>query len=153
MKRGYGEILKNAREKKGLKHSDAQKQLKITEVYLKAMEDEDEDVFEKPVYIRMFLKTYAKFLKVDDREIIELYESDPEGAAREKAAKKVQDDIAAGIRAEIADEPHEAENKAAAEKREKTAKVEKLEFSIKNKYRIIGAGLFLIIAAVVVIIM
>lgn len=87
MKRGYGELLKKAREAKSLKHSDIHKDLKIDVLYLKALEDESCDAFEKPVYMKLFLRTYAKHLKVNEAEVVSLYEHDPDIIEKEKEVK------------------------------------------------------------------
>ncbi len=75
---GYGEILKKARESRNLKFQEIQKATKIDISYLKAMEEEQLDVFEKAVYMKLFLKTYARYLKTDHTEILRLFEAAPE---------------------------------------------------------------------------
>ena len=69
---GYGEILKKARESRNLKFQEIQKATKIDISYLKAMEEENLEVFEKPIYMKLFLKTYARHLKTDHLEILRL---------------------------------------------------------------------------------
>lgn len=71
---GYGEKLKKAREDMGLKISDVYKIIKIDPNYIKAMEEENASVFEKEIYMKLFLKTYARFLKIDYKEILSLFE-------------------------------------------------------------------------------
>jgi len=90
-KKGYGELLKRRREEKNLKYPEIEKILKIDSLYLKALEDEDAGVFEKPIYHRLFLKTYAKFLKLDVDEILALLTPKPEDVSdeeRKETAKK-----------------------------------------------------------------
>lgn len=75
---GYGEILKRARESKNLKFQEIQKATKIDIGYLKAMEEENLETFEKPIYMKLFLKTYARYLKIDHLEVLRLFEAAPE---------------------------------------------------------------------------
>ncbi|MFP4466220.1 MAG: helix-turn-helix domain-containing protein [Candidatus Goldiibacteriota bacterium] len=159
MKRGYGDILKKAREAKGLKHADVHKELKISVAYLKGMEDEDAAVFEKPVYMKIFLKTYAKYLKADEREIVDLYETDPEIEIREKELKKEQNAGRSELRDEInekTDEKNEYETGRTKEKdgkKEKSDRAEKIEFSIRNKNRIIaGAAALILIMGIIILV-
>ncbi|MEI7640749.1 MAG: RodZ domain-containing protein [bacterium] len=72
-KNGYGELLKKAREAKGLKFAEVYKVLKVDPSYLIAMEEENAAVLERPVYMRLFLKTYAVYLKIDYKEILRRY--------------------------------------------------------------------------------
>jgi transcriptional regulator with XRE-family HTH domain len=73
MSMGYGDMLKKAREAKGYKFLDVQKYLKVDPIYLKAMEEENAAEFERAIYMKLFLKTYAKFLKVNGDEVLALF--------------------------------------------------------------------------------
>jgi transcriptional regulator with XRE-family HTH domain len=73
MKNGFGDLLKQAREAKGYKYSEIHKILKMDESYLKALEEENFDFFEKIIYMKLFLRTYAKFLKIEEAKIMELF--------------------------------------------------------------------------------
>ncbi len=73
MKNGFGDLLKEAREKRGFKYSDIHKILKMDEKYIKALEEEDFTAFDRPIYMKLFLNTYAKFLKLDLEKINELF--------------------------------------------------------------------------------
>lgn len=85
--KGYGEVLKKAREAKKLTYAELQKILKMDPSYLKALEEENVLPFEKHVYMRFFLKTYAKHLKVDVKEVLALYDFSPEVQESEKQVK------------------------------------------------------------------
>jgi hypothetical protein len=87
MTKGYGEILKKAREAKKLTFPELQKILKMDQSYLRALEDENVVPFEKHVYMRLFLKTYAKSLKVDVKQVLALYDFSPEVVESEKTIK------------------------------------------------------------------
>lgn len=86
--KGYGELLKKAREAKKLTHLELHKILKMDPVYLKALEEENVGPFEKHVYMRFFLKTYARSLKLDVKEILALYDFSPEVQESEKKIKE-----------------------------------------------------------------
>ncbi len=73
MSAGYGDILKKAREEKGYKLLDVQKITKIDQMYLKAMEEESAAEFEKAIYMKLFLRTYSRFLKVNAEEILDMF--------------------------------------------------------------------------------
>jgi hypothetical protein len=73
MSSGFGEILKKAREEKGYKYLDVQKITKIDPMYIKALEEENGVEFEKAIYMKLFLKTYARFLKLDAPALLEMF--------------------------------------------------------------------------------
>ncbi|MHB8147668.1 MAG: helix-turn-helix domain-containing protein, partial [Vulcanimicrobiaceae bacterium] len=65
-----GERFRAAREARGLSLSDVSEQIRIRSVYLAAIEDENWSAIGAPVYIRGFLKTYARFLGLDAGEVV-----------------------------------------------------------------------------------
>jgi cytoskeletal protein RodZ len=65
-----GERFRAAREARGASLSDAADQIRIRSVYLLAIEDERWDAIGAPVYIRGFLRTYARYLKLDPEEAV-----------------------------------------------------------------------------------
>jgi cytoskeletal protein RodZ len=60
-----GEEFRSAREARGLSLSDVAERLHIRSVYLAAIEDEDWKAIGAPVYVRGFMRTYARFLGLD----------------------------------------------------------------------------------------
>src|ERR1700684_4119143 len=60
-----GEEFRSAREARGLTLSDVAEQIHIRSVYLSAIENEDWTAIGAPVYVRGFLRTYARFLGLD----------------------------------------------------------------------------------------
>jgi len=60
-----GEEFRSAREARSLSLSDVAERLHIRSVYLAAIEDEDWHVIGGPVYVRGFMRTYARFLGLD----------------------------------------------------------------------------------------
>ncbi|MBV9271602.1 MAG: helix-turn-helix domain-containing protein [Candidatus Eremiobacteraeota bacterium] len=65
-----GERFRAAREERGLSLSDVAEQIRIRSVYLAAIEDENWSAIGAPVYIRGFIRTYARFLGLDSAEAV-----------------------------------------------------------------------------------
>jgi len=60
-----GEEFRSAREARGLTLSDVAEQIHIRSVYLNAIENDDWSSIGAPVYVRGFIRTYARFLGLD----------------------------------------------------------------------------------------
>jgi hypothetical protein len=60
-----GDEFRSAREARGLTLSDVAEQIHIRSVYLSAIESEDWPSIGAPVYVRGFIRTYARFLGLD----------------------------------------------------------------------------------------
>lgn len=65
-----GESLKSAREARGITLDKAEEDTKIRKRYLQALEDGDYDVIPGRVYAKGFLRNYAKYLGLDQEEIM-----------------------------------------------------------------------------------
>lgn len=65
-----GELLRNARESKGIGLSKAEDDTKIRRKYLQALEDGKYDALPGRVYTKGFLRIYAKYLGLDEVEIL-----------------------------------------------------------------------------------
>ncbi|HTU69295.1 MAG TPA: RodZ domain-containing protein [Candidatus Baltobacteraceae bacterium] len=70
-----GERFRAAREARGLTLSDVAEHIRIRSVYLAAIEDESWSAIGAPVYIRGFLRTYARFLGLDSEEVVAEFNS------------------------------------------------------------------------------
>lgn len=70
-----GETLKNAREAKNLTLRDVEAATKIRLKYLEALESEDYSQLPGQVYAIGFLKSYAKFLGLDDSALVAEYKA------------------------------------------------------------------------------
>ncbi len=76
-----GEILREARRKKGVTLEQAQAATRIRLKYLQALEEDDYAVLPSPVYVRGFLRNYASYLGLIPEEIVDLYRREhPEAA-------------------------------------------------------------------------
>ena len=60
-----GDEFRSAREARGLTLSDVAEQIHIRSVYLHAIENEEWGSIGAPVYVRGFIRTYARFLGLD----------------------------------------------------------------------------------------
>jgi cytoskeleton protein RodZ len=65
-----GDRFRAAREARGLSLSDVSEQIRIRSVYLAAIEDENWKAIGAAVYVRGFLRTYARFLGLDPEEVV-----------------------------------------------------------------------------------
>lgn len=85
-----GNILRDAREMKGLTVAEAQERTRISAHYLEAMEHGEYHLLPTPVHVRGFLRNYARFLDLDPEPLIERYEASkngrPQGAASQPAS-------------------------------------------------------------------
>ena len=70
---GLGEELRAAREARNLSLSDVSEQIHIRSVYLQSIEDEKWTAIAAPVYVRGFIRTYARFLGIDPEGAVERF--------------------------------------------------------------------------------
>lgn len=68
-----GEYLKNAREARDIDIRDAAQQTRISINYLRALENEDFKKLPGEVFIRGFLKNYARYLELQEAEVLKRY--------------------------------------------------------------------------------
>lgn len=84
-----GTILKKEREKKGLLLIDIEKQIKVREKYLKAVEEENWSYFSSKIYITGILKNYSRVLNLDHKKILAFFRRDYERKEEVKFKKKI----------------------------------------------------------------
>ena len=75
-----GERFRAAREQRNLSLSDVAEQIRIRSVYLAAIEEENWSAIGAPVYVRGFLRTYARFLGLDPEDSVAAF-NERSGAA------------------------------------------------------------------------
>lgn len=68
-----GDLLRKAREDKGLSLSQVEEATRIRRAYLQALEEEAFDRLPAAVYVKGFLKNYSLFLGLDAQHTAELY--------------------------------------------------------------------------------
>ncbi|EKE14727.1 MAG: XRE family transcriptional regulator [uncultured bacterium] len=84
-----GSILKNEREKKGLLLIDIEKQIKVREKYLKAIEDENWNYFSSKIYITGILKNYSRALNLDNKKVLAFFRRDYEKKEEVRFKRKI----------------------------------------------------------------
>ena len=70
-----GEEFRAAREARKLSLADVAEQIHIRPIYLQCIEEENWPAISAPVYVRGFLRTYARFIGVNPEHAIERYNS------------------------------------------------------------------------------
>ena len=68
-----GSLLKKAREEKGLIIDDIQEETKIRKKYLEAIEENNFDILPGKVYLKVFVKGYAREVDLDYQELLKKY--------------------------------------------------------------------------------
>ncbi len=68
-----GDLLRGAREGKGLSLAKAEQGTRIRQRYLQALEEGDYAALPEPVYAKGFLRNYAAFLGLNAEEILDQY--------------------------------------------------------------------------------
>lgn len=71
-----GQILREARESKGVSLQEASLHLKIGTKILKSMEDGDMTALPAKTFVRGFVQSYAQFLKLDPKKILDLFQEE-----------------------------------------------------------------------------
>ncbi|ACV63864.1 transcriptional regulator, XRE family [Desulfofarcimen acetoxidans DSM 771] len=66
-----GAVLKRVREEKGLTLEQAEERTKIRRKYIEALENEKFEVLPGPVYVKAFIKTYARYLDLNGDLLVE----------------------------------------------------------------------------------
>lgn len=65
---GIGELLRDTRQAKGLSLEEVERDTRINRLYLEALEAEHFDALPAPVYVRGFMRSYARYLELDPEE-------------------------------------------------------------------------------------
>jgi hypothetical protein len=73
MATGIGEALVAARRQQGVALADAAAETRVREAYLAALEAEDFAALGGDVYVKGFLRSYARFLRLDPEPLIAAY--------------------------------------------------------------------------------
>ncbi len=68
-----GEILRRERETKGLKLSDIEKKTRVREKFLKALEQNNWDLFSSKIYIEGIIKNYANILDLNQEKLLAFF--------------------------------------------------------------------------------
>ena len=74
---GLGDFLRREREKRGLSHEQIAELTRLRRHMVAALEEEAWDRLPQPVFVKGFIKSYAKALGLDQKEVLDLYEQAP----------------------------------------------------------------------------
>ncbi|MEI6144509.1 MAG: helix-turn-helix domain-containing protein [Candidatus Berkelbacteria bacterium] len=86
-----GEKFRRARKRRGVDLIEAELSTKVRAKYLEALENEDFDLLPNAIYTRGFISTYADYLDLDSKKMINLWEQQTSAAGNE-----VGDDFRSG---------------------------------------------------------
>ncbi|MDY6971667.1 MAG: DUF4115 domain-containing protein [Thermodesulfobacteriota bacterium] len=70
---GIGALLREQREKKGLSYAGIFEMIRLRPPILEAMENEDWEGLPSPIFVRGFVRSYARALGLDEAKALELY--------------------------------------------------------------------------------
>lgn len=76
-----GQQFREARERRKATLSQAAEATRIKSTHLEAMEQNRFDVFAAPIYARGFIRTYAEYLELDSKPLVEAYQAQSAPAA------------------------------------------------------------------------
>ena len=68
-----GETLREARMRRRIDMAEVETATKIRAKYLRALENEEWDLLPGPTFVKTFLRTYAEYLELDPRRLVEEY--------------------------------------------------------------------------------
>ncbi len=88
MASGIGAILSAARRERGVSLSDAAAETRIRESYLAALEEEEFSALGGDVYVKGFLRSYARFLGLQPEPLLQQYRQQHEALEEPPAAPR-----------------------------------------------------------------
>src|ERR1700744_1146908 len=68
-----GELLRETRMRRRIDMTEVEAATKIRAKYLRALENEEWDLLPGPTFVKTFLRTYAEYLELDPRLLVEEY--------------------------------------------------------------------------------
>jgi len=84
-----GKLLKEAREKKKVSLREVEKQIKVREQFISALEEDKWYTFTSRIYVTGILKNYARFLGLDERKILAFFRREYERSEEIKFKEKI----------------------------------------------------------------
>lgn len=84
-----GKLLRAAREKKKVSLRDVEKQIKVREQFIRALEEDKWYTFTSRIYVTGILKNYARFLELDERKILAFFRREYERSEELRFKEKV----------------------------------------------------------------
>ena len=80
-----GDQLRETRMRQRIDITEVEAATKIRAKYLRALENEEWDLLPGPTFVKTFLRTYADYLGLDARNLVEQYRSRYERTSAERA--------------------------------------------------------------------
>lgn len=68
-----GKLLRDARERKKISLREVEKQIKVREQFIHALEEDKWYIFTSRIYVTGILKNYSRFLGLDERKILAFF--------------------------------------------------------------------------------
>lgn len=68
-----GDALRERRMALKIDVHEVEEKTKIRAKYLRALENEEYDLLPGPAYVKSFLRTYAEYLGIDSRQLVDVY--------------------------------------------------------------------------------
>lgn len=84
-----GKLLKAARERKKISIRDVEKQIKVREQFIRALEEDKWYSFTSRIYVTGILTNYARFLELDERKILAFFRREYERSEELRFKEKV----------------------------------------------------------------
>lgn len=84
-----GKLLRDARERKKISLREVEKQIKVREQFIQALEDDKWYVFTSRIYVTGILKNYSRFLGLDERKILAFFRREYERSEELRFKEKV----------------------------------------------------------------
>ena len=72
---GLGALLKNEREKRGFSYEQLAQITRLRKHFLEAMENEEWESLPPSVFVKGFIRSYAKALGLEEEKLLDLYKS------------------------------------------------------------------------------
>lgn len=92
--KGAGEILKEAREQKGLSQREVADNLRLRVQIIELLEADDYDSFSTPTFVKGYLRSYAKLLEIDEQPIFAAYRAsgnkEPDTSVMQSFSRRVK---------------------------------------------------------------
>lgn len=93
---GFGYILKKTREQNGLSLKQVAVAIKINAAVIENIEKENFDQLPKPVFTRGFVRTYCKYLDLDEEEILKKFDDQTNFTNNTAKRAEIEDDATTG---------------------------------------------------------
>lgn len=88
-----GETLRQVRESKGITLLEIEKNIRIRQKFLQAVEKSDWEYFSSKIYIIGVIKSYANYLGIDSKKLLAFFRRDYERIEEVRFKRKIKSDL------------------------------------------------------------